>query len=366
MPAQSRPPVWTLTCPDAAGPGWAGPGAGARLSGGWLSGRRSWPSYGAASTTRLGARRRPASRQTRCLPSSVRCRLGRGGRGLRVPVLSKLTPSLTLFHCIALRYAAAGMHKPNQQTVLCPVAVPGLLATLPLESLRSLGVWRAWHGMAWHGMACGVRSEGCDVMPACAWARGGPSYPGGKLGQRVKGDFNIHYAGELAGISRQALCRKYGDKTGAWLHLVARGEACEPVKDRLIPKSIGCVCVGWRSRSLVTWPWTVLPWRPNGAMRPTLYAQVQQDVPWPAGADDRPQGQPMAARAGQGARGGGCLMGRWPWHRPQTAGQAACVLIPGVYDHHFMACSVCTPTTRTTGASRPSCRLACTVCVVTK
>jgi nucleotidyltransferase/DNA polymerase involved in DNA repair len=48
------------------------------------------------------------------------------------------------------------MHKPNQQTVLCPAAVPGLLATLPLESLRSLGVCvcarRAWHGLAWHGL----------------------------------------------------------------------------------------------------------------------------------------------------------------------------------------------------------------------
>lgn len=63
--------------------------------------------------------------------------------------------------------------------------------------------------------------------------------PGGKLGQRIKADFNIQYAGELAGISRQALCRKYGDKTGAWLHLAARGEASEPVKDRLIPKSLG-------------------------------------------------------------------------------------------------------------------------------
>jgi DNA polymerase eta len=126
-------------------------------------------------------------------------------------------------------------------------------------------------------------------------ARGVPSHPGGKLGQRVKADFNIQYAGELAGISRQALCRKYGDKTGAWLHLVARGEACEPVKDRLIPKSIGCVCVGWRShpqihrvrlfgwcsRSLVTWPWTVLPWRPNVPCGPHCTHRCSKTFPGP-------------------------------------------------------------------------------------
>lgn len=91
---------------------------------------------------------------------------------------------------------------------------------------------------------------------------------GGKLGQDVKQRFNIQTAGDLVNISKVDLCRTYGNKqgkdksgmfsrflneflndtrvtcfgdSGTWLYNICRGHDNEPVKERMLPKSIGYV-----------------------------------------------------------------------------------------------------------------------------
>eukprot|EP00928_Gymnodinium_smaydae_P083483 TRINITY_DN66723_c0_g1_i1.p1 TRINITY_DN66723_c0_g1~~TRINITY_DN66723_c0_g1_i1.p1 ORF type:complete len:636 (+),score=65.38 TRINITY_DN66723_c0_g1_i1:75-1910(+) len=92
-----------------------------------------------------------------------------------------------------------GLHKPNQQTILLPHAVPLLLEPLPLDRLPGLG---------------------------------------GDLGAKVKAELGVSTAGEL--VQRHVDVMKAFPDKGEWLLALARGSdtAAEPVKDRQLVRSL--------------------------------------------------------------------------------------------------------------------------------
>ncbi|XP_014791234.2 DNA polymerase eta [Octopus bimaculoides] len=96
---------------------------------------------------------------------------------------------------------AAGLHKPNQQTVLPHSAVEELFKTMPISKVRNLG---------------------------------------GKFGDDLKRDHGIEMMSDLWQFSKEHLIDIYGSKTGTWLHALCRGFDNETVTARQVPKSIGC------------------------------------------------------------------------------------------------------------------------------
>ena len=95
----------------------------------------------------------------------------------------------------------AGLHKPDQQTVLPAEAVPALLHPLPLDRIKSLGAM---------------------------------------FGERVMSELGVRTVGELAAVPRERLMQRFGEKSGAWLAAVAVGRDDEPVQQRALPKSMEC------------------------------------------------------------------------------------------------------------------------------
>eukprot|EP00118_Oscarella_pearsei_P010775 m.68196 g.68196 ORF g.68196 m.68196 type:complete len:582 (+) comp35498_c0_seq4:2-1747(+) len=109
--------------------------------------------------------------------------------------------SAGIAHNKVLAKLACGLHKPNQQTI-CPMeSVPDLFQNLPFKKVRNLG---------------------------------------GKLGYLVEEQLNISHVGDLCQFERAKLQEKLGEKNGAWLYNICRGLDSEPVRPRLLPKSIGC------------------------------------------------------------------------------------------------------------------------------
>lgn len=74
---------------------------------------------------------------------------------------------------------ACGLHKPNQQTLLPPSSVPNLFESIPIKKVRFLG---------------------------------------GKLGNRVKHEFNCEFMSDLAKIPLNNLRKKFDEKT--WYYLI--------------------------------------------------------------------------------------------------------------------------------------------------
>lgn len=114
-----------------------------------------------------------------------------------------------------------GLHKPNQQTLLPPSGIPHLFETIPIKKVRNLG---------------------------------------GKLGNRVREEFNCEFMSDLAAIPLNDLQQKFDSKTryllillpifilfiyfvlfnfSNFLYQISKGIDNEPVESRLIPKSIG-------------------------------------------------------------------------------------------------------------------------------
>lgn len=96
---------------------------------------------------------------------------------------------------------AAGIHKPNQQTILPHASVESFFETLPLRKVRNLG---------------------------------------GKLGAELCEEHGVKNMSDLCQFTKQQLCDMYGRKTGEWLYALCRGYDSEPVAARQLPKSIGC------------------------------------------------------------------------------------------------------------------------------
>lgn len=66
------------------------------------------------------------------------------------------------------------MHKPNQQTLLPPSSIPHLFESIPIKKIRNLG---------------------------------------GKLGSRVRREFNCEFMSDLAAIPLSDLRKKFDEKT---------------------------------------------------------------------------------------------------------------------------------------------------------
>lgn len=79
-----------------------------------------------------------------------------------------------MFFFQILAKLACGLHKPNQQTLLPPNSIPNLFQTIPVKKVKNLG---------------------------------------GKLGNKVRKEFNCEFMSELAAISLNDLKQKFDDKT---------------------------------------------------------------------------------------------------------------------------------------------------------
>jgi len=104
-------------------------------------------------------------------------------------------------HCKTLAKLCCGLHKPNKQTVLPQSSIPSLYKNLSVTKVRGLG---------------------------------------GKLGQAVVESLGVQTMMELADLPPSALEAKLDPKTVAWLRLLFKGRDGEVVKERELPKSIGC------------------------------------------------------------------------------------------------------------------------------
>ncbi|XP_033115936.1 DNA polymerase eta-like [Anneissia japonica] len=104
-------------------------------------------------------------------------------------------------HNKMLAKLCCGFNKPNKQTITPHASVEKLFQTLPIRKVRHLG---------------------------------------GKLGLSLVEDLNIEFMGDLCRYSKVNLQTKYGDKTGLWLYEICRGLEYDAVKQRTLPKSIGC------------------------------------------------------------------------------------------------------------------------------
>jgi nucleotidyltransferase/DNA polymerase involved in DNA repair len=96
---------------------------------------------------------------------------------------------------------AAGMNKPNGQTILPFSSVRKTFDVTPIKKVRNFG---------------------------------------GKFGSQVKSSFSVEYMGELRRFSVKELSAKLGNKSGQWLYNVCRGVDDEPLRIRYLPKSISC------------------------------------------------------------------------------------------------------------------------------
>ena len=104
-------------------------------------------------------------------------------------------------HCKTLAKLCAGHNKPNKQTVLPDAQIPALYETLAVTKVRGLG---------------------------------------GKLGDNIVQSLEVETMAQLAAVPRSTLEAKFEAKTAAWLQMLARGRDGEVVKERELPKSIGC------------------------------------------------------------------------------------------------------------------------------
>ena len=109
--------------------------------------------------------------------------------------------SAGIAHNKMLAKLACGFHKPNRQTILPQSEQQDLFKDLKLSKLRGLG---------------------------------------GKLGDSLKFNLNCETVHDLSQLTMSQLKIFYDEKTTTWLYDIARGLDKEPVKERDLPKSIGC------------------------------------------------------------------------------------------------------------------------------
>ena len=109
--------------------------------------------------------------------------------------------SAGISHCKTLAKLCCGLNKPNKQTALPQDKVASLYKNLSITKVRGLG---------------------------------------GKLGHTVVSTLGVETMGQLAEISLSTLTSKLEQKTATWLHMLCKGRDMEQVKERELPKSIGC------------------------------------------------------------------------------------------------------------------------------
>ncbi len=109
--------------------------------------------------------------------------------------------SAGIAHNKTLAKLACGINKPNKQTILPHGSVEGLFRTLKVTKLRGLG---------------------------------------GKLGTAVEEELGCQTVWDLSQLSLNRVRERFEEKTASWLFHISRGVEGEPVKERDLPKSIGC------------------------------------------------------------------------------------------------------------------------------
>ncbi|KAM8708236.1 hypothetical protein ACLKA7_015240 [Drosophila subpalustris] len=128
--------------------------------------------------------------------------------------------SAGIAHNKILAKLAAGMNKPNQQTILPLAEIPALFDQLPVGKIKGLG---------------------------------------GKFGETVCEALGIKFLGQVLKFSENELHRKLDEKNGTWLHNIARGIDLEAVTPRFYSKSIGC-CKKFPGRNNITGLKTLEHW----------------------------------------------------------------------------------------------------------
>ncbi|XP_065894756.1 DNA polymerase eta-like isoform X3 [Dysidea avara] len=111
------------------------------------------------------------------------------------------TCSAGISHNKMLAKLAAGMNKPNQQTIAPFSSVDNLMDNTPIRKIRHLG---------------------------------------GKFGQQLTTELGVINVGELRRFSEAELQTKFGLKQGSWVYQLCRGVDHEKVKSRHLPLSVGC------------------------------------------------------------------------------------------------------------------------------
>lgn len=137
-------------------------------------------------------------------PGDIRLAIGAAiVEQIRADVFAKTSfrCSAGISHCKTLAKLCAGQNKPNGQTVLPQSCVDELYRTLPVTKVRGLG---------------------------------------GKLGEGLVEKLQITTMQELANLPTATLAAATDPKTSAWLALLCQGQDGEEVKERELPKSIGC------------------------------------------------------------------------------------------------------------------------------
>ena len=96
---------------------------------------------------------------------------------------------------------ACGLNKPNKQTILPHEQLAQFFPKLDIDKLRGLG---------------------------------------GKLGEKVNEKLGVKTVGELSRLTLTRIKEDFEVKTAQWLFNLSRGLEFEPVKERDLPKSVGC------------------------------------------------------------------------------------------------------------------------------
>ncbi|XP_020817854.1 DNA polymerase eta [Drosophila serrata] len=128
--------------------------------------------------------------------------------------------SAGIAHNKILAKLAAGLNKPNKQTVLPLAEIPGFFEALPVGKIKGLG---------------------------------------GKFGEVVCETMGIKFLGQIVKFTEAELQRKFDEKNGSWLFNISRGIDLEAVTPRFYSKSIGC-CKKFPGRNNITGLKTLQHW----------------------------------------------------------------------------------------------------------
>ncbi|EDX11461.1 DNApol-eta [Drosophila simulans] len=128
--------------------------------------------------------------------------------------------SAGIAHNKILAKLAAGMNKPNKQTILPLAETASLFDSLPVGKIKGLG---------------------------------------GKFGEVVCDTLGIKFMGQVVKFSEVELQRKFDEKNGTWLFNISRGIDLEAVTPRFYSKSIGC-CKKFPGRNNITGLKTLQHW----------------------------------------------------------------------------------------------------------
>ncbi|XP_055376904.1 DNA polymerase eta isoform X2 [Condylostylus longicornis] len=144
--------------------------------------------------------------------------------------------SAGIAHNKILAKLACGINKPNKQTILSLNETPKLLKNLPVQKIKGLG---------------------------------------GKFGEEIIAELQIKTVGDLLRFSKTELQKRYDDKNGNWLFLIARGVDLEAVTPRFYSKSIGC-CKKFPGRNAITGLNTLNHWL--GELAKEITDRLDKDI----------------------------------------------------------------------------------------